>query len=504
MAVIGTSNINVQSIGTALNEAGGSVDINSPLTFFSNTLNKWSLKKPVTAPDDFYDIDSNITINSADTLSSVTSVPWYVGKQSKVTKSITASVNGTITTFNVTVYYLFRLAIPVVDCTSNIYYIKAVMDTFSTNGFNWEMTSLVSGTPKRLGDFRGYTTSEVKPFQYYVYDTTNESTTMTFYLGGNFSTVADDSTNVHMKHLATVIGTNWEVGALIVDASTEKYETSTTGNSMGWISTGYNLGNIVINNTLFKGTMFPAGDYKAYFALRNTANTALFIPLPHLGTFGTDDSNANPRNFTVTKVKHAVPKFVWSLDLSDVHAGIWYCKFKKGISTTTSYPEGIVQNYAVKPNTGLCSYMNYAVQLVIDAKTEADTMTADSYTYKLSDMTFDWATTHSGIGAPSGIAMYSGTTQVEQITVSKGSAAQVWIAFTYIFGSSATASNVTWTMPNEKILNIKMPISGQSISDEDCITIQMPICITKASAALYSSYYTSGGILELDGSVTSN
>lgn len=49
MAVIGTSNINVQDIGNVLNDAGGSVNINQPLTFFTESakINKWAKYKPV-------------------------------------------------------------------------------------------------------------------------------------------------------------------------------------------------------------------------------------------------------------------------------------------------------------------------------------------------------------------------------------------------------------------------------------------------------------------------
>lgn len=48
MAVIGTSNISVESIGQTLNEAGGSVDINSPAAFFTSAakINKWARYKP--------------------------------------------------------------------------------------------------------------------------------------------------------------------------------------------------------------------------------------------------------------------------------------------------------------------------------------------------------------------------------------------------------------------------------------------------------------------------
>ena len=55
MAVIGSSNINVQDIGTVLNEAGGSVNINQPLTFFTESakINRWSRNKPESYKADF-------------------------------------------------------------------------------------------------------------------------------------------------------------------------------------------------------------------------------------------------------------------------------------------------------------------------------------------------------------------------------------------------------------------------------------------------------------------
>lgn len=49
MAVIGTSNVDVSTIGNTLNSAGGSVTVNSPITYFTTAakINKWSKKKPV-------------------------------------------------------------------------------------------------------------------------------------------------------------------------------------------------------------------------------------------------------------------------------------------------------------------------------------------------------------------------------------------------------------------------------------------------------------------------
>lgn len=48
MAKVGTSNVNVQEIGSILNVAGGSVNINQPLTFFTAAakINKWARNKP--------------------------------------------------------------------------------------------------------------------------------------------------------------------------------------------------------------------------------------------------------------------------------------------------------------------------------------------------------------------------------------------------------------------------------------------------------------------------
>lgn len=57
MAKVGTSNVNVQEIGSILNAAGGSVNINQPLTFFTTAakINKWAKYKPVNYPASFTD-----------------------------------------------------------------------------------------------------------------------------------------------------------------------------------------------------------------------------------------------------------------------------------------------------------------------------------------------------------------------------------------------------------------------------------------------------------------
>lgn len=56
MAVIGNSNVLVQEIGQVLNSAGGSVDVNKPLTYFTESakINIFSKHKPVILPVDFH------------------------------------------------------------------------------------------------------------------------------------------------------------------------------------------------------------------------------------------------------------------------------------------------------------------------------------------------------------------------------------------------------------------------------------------------------------------
>lgn len=58
MAKVGTSNVKVQEIGSILNAAGGSVDVNKPATYFSTNakLNMWSRYKPMVINLNFVDL----------------------------------------------------------------------------------------------------------------------------------------------------------------------------------------------------------------------------------------------------------------------------------------------------------------------------------------------------------------------------------------------------------------------------------------------------------------
>lgn len=122
MAVIGTSNVAVSTIGNTLNSAGGSVTVNSPITYFTTNakINKWSKKKPVSYPQAAPLIDNQFKFVNYG-LDMV-----YIGTKTPQTVLIDAS-NGID-------FYPYKLP---------------------TGGSN---------SPYRLSDFAGYNTDAVAPY----------------------------------------------------------------------------------------------------------------------------------------------------------------------------------------------------------------------------------------------------------------------------------------------------------------------------------------------------
>ena len=119
MAVIGTSNVSVQDIGTVLNEAGGSVNVNQPLTFFTSDakINKWALYKPFIYPQDFFE----------------TTADYLVAAKKKN----------------------FGLTIPTSALGSGI----------SSEGWTYALPTGGSTQPMRIGDFRLYNTNAPCPMK---------------------------------------------------------------------------------------------------------------------------------------------------------------------------------------------------------------------------------------------------------------------------------------------------------------------------------------------------
>ena len=124
MAKVGTSNVNVQEIGSILNAAGGSVNINQPLTFFTTAakINKWSFYKPVSYAKDF-DM-TELDFKNADDGFVFTDY---------------ASIDNLITALNNNSVWDYRLP---------------------TGG---------SSSPYRLGDFRGYDTEATEWFKFSIH-----------------------------------------------------------------------------------------------------------------------------------------------------------------------------------------------------------------------------------------------------------------------------------------------------------------------------------------------
>lgn len=132
MAVIGTSNINVQDIGTVLNEAGGNVNINQPLTFFAAdaNINKWAKYKPVPYTKNFcQNFDSSRSDYDAN---------WYKGNNGLcgIKVVVDSSITGT-----------------------------SIYDEYRKRTWEYDAPDGGSSEPYRLSDFCGYDTDAV-PFIY--------------------------------------------------------------------------------------------------------------------------------------------------------------------------------------------------------------------------------------------------------------------------------------------------------------------------------------------------
>ena len=144
MAVIGTSNISVQNIGTVLNEAGGSVNINQPLTFFTTSakINKWSKHKPIPLAVKFcQDYNSAEPDYDAD---------WWKENHCGLKLPFNNTASGVPSNMTQYLGYLAYMASQVNTIVPNYTY------TLPTGG---------AEQPFRLGDFRGYNTDAEQPFK---------------------------------------------------------------------------------------------------------------------------------------------------------------------------------------------------------------------------------------------------------------------------------------------------------------------------------------------------
>lgn len=194
MAIIKNSNIVLSSdIGSVLNAAGGSVNINQPATFFSADakLNPWSKKKPVILTDNFVqDFDSTKPNYKAG---------WWKAHDGKCGFTIPSH-----TTMN------------------------SVMDA-TTGGMNGWVYNIPNGSttqPRRLGDFVGYDTNATPPFTDFkfpsvVTNTYGSSAEGTFLN----NTIVTEGTSVQMGDFPAL--NNCYLGVMLYNPST-KYSTWNT------------------------------------------------------------------------------------------------------------------------------------------------------------------------------------------------------------------------------------------------------------------------------------
>lgn len=147
MAVIPTTSVDLSTeVGQVLKDAGGSVDINQPLTYFTEAakINKWSKYKPVPLKANFVqDFDSSASDYDAD---------WWKGGSGSACGLIIPYNNdnsGVPTNYRQYLGYLAYMASIGASTVPNYTYV------LPTGG---------ESQPLRLGDFRGYNTNAEQPF----------------------------------------------------------------------------------------------------------------------------------------------------------------------------------------------------------------------------------------------------------------------------------------------------------------------------------------------------
>ena len=168
MAVIKNSNIVLSSdIGSVLNAAGGSVNINQPATFFKTEakINMWSKRKPIPLPTNFcQDFDSSKPDYMAE---------WWRGKD-----------------------YNCGITIPSYNQMDDV---LSVMDG-DKNGWSYTLPSGGILSPFRLGDFVGYDTNANPPFSDFqfpeIISRTSTSATGSF----AYNVISSDGTSLNLSN----------------------------------------------------------------------------------------------------------------------------------------------------------------------------------------------------------------------------------------------------------------------------------------------------------------
>lgn len=147
MAVIPTTSVDLSTeIGQVLNDAGGSVNINQPLTYFTESakINKWSKYKPVPLKANFaQDFDSSASDYYAD---------WWKGDI-----GVSCGLKIPFNNDNSSVPSNYR------QYLGYLAYM-AIQSSTSVPNYTYVLPTGGADQPFRLGDFRGYNTNAEQPF----------------------------------------------------------------------------------------------------------------------------------------------------------------------------------------------------------------------------------------------------------------------------------------------------------------------------------------------------
>ena len=284
MAIIKETNINVSTdIGQVLNEAGGSVNVNQPLTYFTTAAKhcKWSKYKPSNTSENFIaNLTDTINVQSP-IQAGIISVPWYLGDIKQIPQT------------NYNFYEIGRIKVPFVHSVSNSEVVNLI-NNYPNNGANWELADVRDDVPKRLGDFRKYSTSEISPFYHSVTPVVYNGESVFFTMQDN----AENETQLSMEDISLVLNDTFERGVIVKSSS----------GSLTYYGSGEDVTNGGIGANW--GTRLSAGAYTVYFVARSNA-LEITIPYPSTtdypnpATFvvmNTNNPNTNPFNNLIRDV----------------------------------------------------------------------------------------------------------------------------------------------------------------------------------------------------------
>lgn len=324
MAIIKNSNIVLSSdIGSVLNAAGGSVNINQPATFFSADakINMWSKRKPVPLPTNFcQDFDSSKPDYMAE---------WWRGKD-----------------------YNCGITIPTFTTMDDV----GEATDGGTNGWTYRLPNGGSSEPWRLGDFAGYDTDAPPPFTDFAFPTTltKESTEATASFAQNAIT---------------------NEGSVLTLANFEKLRDCYLGVKLYNTSSGYAMYNTMST------TIANSGSLTVKLNVTGIQQSDDWVAVPFISS--ARQIQGEPLN---NALFYSIP-CIKKVNVNVIGAGVtiyiiaWY-NYENGVKTSIS-----VNSITVTSSTVSSTLTNNWLQIRFAHKKESDPLVAGEYQKELSSVT---------------------------------------------------------------------------------------------------------------------